>query len=78
MNRTDAHVIDELAIRGFRCSMPAEWVVNDIPNDYAIDFSVETAELGMLTGMTFLVQLKGKRKASERRLLISQDLSRII
>jgi hypothetical protein len=64
MKRPRSHEIDELAMRVFECALPPSWVVNKQPLDYAKDYSVEIGEAGNLTGITFLVQLKGQESPS--------------
>jgi hypothetical protein len=64
MKRPRSHEIDELAMRVFQCALPPSWVVNKQPLDYAKDYLVEIVEAGNLTGITFLVQLKGQESLS--------------
>jgi hypothetical protein len=51
-------------MRVFQCALPPSWVVNKQPLDYAKDYVVEIVETGNLTGITFLVQLKGQESLS--------------
>jgi hypothetical protein len=67
MKRPRSHEIDELAMRVFQGALPASWVVNKQPLDYAKDYLVEIVEAGSLTGITFLVQLKGQESLSLSR-----------
>lgn len=67
MKRPRSHEIDELAMRVFQCALPPSWVVNKQPLDYAKDYLVEIVEAGNLTGITFLVQLKGQESLSLSR-----------
>lgn len=62
MEKHISHVIDTKAQKHFQNCIPDEWNVNEFTNDYGIDFNVETAEGGALTGISFLVQLKGQQK----------------
>jgi hypothetical protein len=64
MKRPRSHETDELAMRVFQCALPPSWVVNKQPLDYAKDYVVEIVETGNLTGITFLVQLKGQESLS--------------
>ena len=68
MKRPRSHEIDEMAMRVFQCALPPSWVVNKQPLDYAKDYLVEIVEAGTLTGITFLVQLKGQESLSRNRL----------
>jgi hypothetical protein len=54
-------------MRVFQCALPASWVVNKQPLDYGKDYLVEIVEAGSLTGITFLVQLKGQQSLSLSR-----------
>lgn len=64
MKRPRSHEIDEIAMRVFQCALPPSWVVNKQPLDYAKDYLVEIVEAENLTGITFLVQLKGQESLS--------------
>jgi hypothetical protein len=64
MKRPRSHEIDELAMRVFQCALPPSWVVNKQALDYAKDYLVEIVEAENLTGITFLVQLKGQESLS--------------
>ena len=64
MKRSRTHQIDELAQQFLRAALPATWVVNEQPKDYAKDYLVEIGDdNGDLTGSSFFVQLKGQEEA---------------
>lgn len=57
------HVLERKSVKFFNQCMPDEWVVNEIPNDYGIDLSVEICINNQLTGLNFSVQLKSTERA---------------
>lgn len=62
MERPLSHEIDELAQRVFRAALPAQWIVNEQRHDYGKDYVVElVTREGIVTGVTFFVQLKGQK-----------------
>jgi len=68
MRRPKQHIIDTQAQSILRQSLPAEWVVRQITPDYGIDYEIEIVENGLLTGVTFYVQLKGTQSPKYRDL----------
>jgi hypothetical protein len=54
-------------MRIFQNALPASWVVNKQPSDYAKDYFVEIVEGEQLTGKTFVVQLKGEEALKTSR-----------
>lgn len=59
--RVLAHEIDDLAKSIFIYKKPNNWVVNEIHNDYGIDYQVEVFDSdGESTSIIFYVQLKGQ------------------
>jgi len=59
MKRPRSHEIDEQAQRCFQRALPLGWIVRTHDPDYGSDFEVEIVENEEVTGLTFLVQLKG-------------------
>ncbi len=66
MKRSKSHQIDEKAMQVFRKSLPLSWVLKPQHPDYAKDYLVEIAEGDDLTGVTFIVQLKGEESPKYR------------
>lgn len=62
MQRSPQHEIDEAAQRAFQGALPSAWVARPQHPDYGLDYVVEVAAAGQLTGQTFAVQLKGTRQ----------------
>ncbi|MEX2672848.1 MAG: DUF4365 domain-containing protein [Phycisphaeraceae bacterium] len=62
MQRSPQHEIDEAAQRTFQGALPSAWVARPQHPDYGIDYLVEVAADGQMTGQTFAVQLKGTRQ----------------
>jgi hypothetical protein len=67
MKRPRAHEINDVARGWFNVRLPREWARNEQFSDHGIDFSVELAKTQDLSGITFLVQLKGKEEATLKR-----------
>lgn len=69
MKRPKQHRIDTEAQAVFTAAMPSAWVVDPYPNDYGKDYLVELVDASDdLTGESFIVQLKGKGKLTQRAL----------
>src|SRR5688572_24733838 len=68
MEKHQNHSTDERARMVLRRSLPPErWQVYDISPDYAQDNPVELIEHGRQTGISFAIQLKGKRSVKPGR-----------
>jgi hypothetical protein len=59
LERADTSVIDQQAKNAFNCFIPAEWVRNELKEDYGKDFLVDLAKRGGPVKECFFVQLKG-------------------
>ena len=64
MERPQAHVTDTLGKAQLRRIEPIGWTVNEITNDYGIDFDVQLFENQRATGEWFKVQLKSSESTS--------------
>jgi len=67
MKRTRQHVMEEESERIFRDSIPAEWIVRNIPTDYGIDLEVEIVEQEIVTGKRFWIQLKSSESCEIKK-----------
>jgi tetratricopeptide (TPR) repeat protein len=67
--RPRQHVIEQESRDAFRATLPAEWTVTPIADDYGIDARVEIFEHGAATGLAFAAQLKGTDKPDPEQAL---------
>ncbi len=60
------HDIESASRRAYAAILPDDWVVHDRTEDYGIDLDTEIFIGGAATGLSFCVQVKGKRRARSR------------
>jgi hypothetical protein len=58
-NRPRSHVAEDASLTAFRSQRPQEWIIQESTKDYGWDLYVEIPEGDSVTGLCFLVQLKG-------------------
>ncbi len=61
-NRHRNHEIETLSERYLKNKIPYSWVVNHFQVDYGTDYKCEILLDRGVTGMNFMIQLKGKEK----------------
>src|SRR2546422_9485891 len=72
--RPFSHVVADRAVVPLRNSVPAQWIVREIPQDYGIDCEIEVvSEDGAVSGAIVKAQVKGtSRKAFYVRVPVQQ------
>ena len=62
--RAASHELEELSSRFLKQYLPSGWTTTKPEDDYGIDYYVEIAEDGKMTGKVFIVQLKASNKSN--------------
>jgi hypothetical protein len=63
-NRPASHIIGERAVLALRNSLPREWVIRNVSEDYGIDCEIEIVDEQLsVTGAIIKVQVKGTLKS---------------
>lgn len=64
--RHSNHILSEKSKKFLNSCLPDEWVVNELKNDYGIDYLVDIVDKNCVTGFSFLIQLKSHHKGNNK------------
>src|SRR5579859_1145795 len=74
MQRPEQHEIDEAARRVLKNALPTAWIRRPQSPDYGIDYQYEIVDSGKVRGLSFAVQLKGKKSYEVRDQTVTYQL----
>jgi len=74
--RSRSHILEDISETYLKTQLPEEWVLNQIPKDYGIDYSCEICTDNQITGVSFSIQLKAKEKENNADFVVLKNIKK--